>query len=231
MDVFEQAKAIATPEVFAAFFPGQELRRDGQILATLCIFHLEKTPSLKLYKNGFKCFGCGAKGSNIDLLIMSGLAKTPLEAVQLIGSRFGIKFTDKKSREGIEGSKNDETVEQLTVAKLAEWKKLPEKLLRDAGLKDSKHGVLIPYWTVPGELGSVRYRRNTDTFRWASGSRIFLYGLDRLTTIKKLGWSFLVEGESDCWTAWHYDQPCLGVPGKTTWKPEWANDLAGITLY
>lgn len=37
----------------------------------LCPFHAEKTPSLSLYKDNsrFRCFGCGADGTVIDLVI------------------------------------------------------------------------------------------------------------------------------------------------------------------
>ena len=233
MSLFDDVKAIPTGEVFAAFFPGSELKRDGHILATLCIFHEEKTASLKIYGNGFKCFGCGARGSNIDLLLKAKRASTSIEAAKLIATKFGIKFNDKKTG-GMGGSKNAGTVERLTVAKLTEWKKLDEKLLRDAGLRNAPSGVVIPYYSVSGELHSHRYRLNTDTeprFRWASGSRICLYGLDRLESIKRVGWVLLVEGESDCWTAWSYSLPALGVPGKTTWQSEWAADLVGVTVY
>lgn len=32
-----------------------------------CLFHQEKTPSMKIYKDGYHCFGCGAHGDVIDL--------------------------------------------------------------------------------------------------------------------------------------------------------------------
>jgi hypothetical protein len=233
MPLFEEVKSISTADVFAAFFPGSELRRDGQIHATLCIFHKEKTPSLKIYQNRFKCFGCGTAGSNIDLVLKAKLASSAIEAAKLIARKFGIKFEDKKKK-GRGGSRNTGTVEHLTVAKLAEWKKLDEKLLRDAGLRNAPQGVIIPYLTVSGELYSLRYRLNTEKeprFRWASGSRLCLYGLDRMGSIKKAGWTLLVEGESDSWTCWSYDLPALGIPGKTTWKSEWAADLAGVTVF
>lgn len=34
-----------------------------------CPFHNEKTPSLSIYKNRYKCFGCGASGSVIDFVM------------------------------------------------------------------------------------------------------------------------------------------------------------------
>ena len=127
-----------------------------------------------------------------------------------IAGAMGLKlsdfFPDSKNRY-TRGSENDETLRQLTVAKLAAWKRLDEKLLRDNGLRNAPNrynGVLVPYLTVSGEVGAVQYRLNTDReprFRWASGTRTIIYGLHRLEEIKKLGWTLLVEGTSDCWTA------------------------------
>lgn len=34
-----------------------------------CVFHQEKTASMKVYKDGFHCFGCGAHGDVIDLVM------------------------------------------------------------------------------------------------------------------------------------------------------------------
>jgi hypothetical protein len=46
-----------------------------------------------------------------------------------------------------------------------------------------------------------------------------------------LGWVVLTEGESDTWTGWHYKVPTLGIPGKSTWKSEWAEHLEGLDVY
>lgn len=35
----------------------------------VCPFHTEKTPSLKIYKKDFHCFGCGAHGTVIDFVM------------------------------------------------------------------------------------------------------------------------------------------------------------------
>ena len=66
-----------------------------------CPFHMEKTPSLKVYEQpgkGFYCFGCGAAGSVIDfvmLLFHIGFR----QAVVRIGNDFGIEISN--SRVGI----------------------------------------------------------------------------------------------------------------------------------
>jgi hypothetical protein len=40
----------------------------------------------------------------------------------------------------------------------------------------------------------------------------------------------LVEGESDAWTCWLHGIPALGVPGKSTWRTELAQRLAGLDV-
>lgn len=47
---------------------GFELNRSG---FTCCMFHSEKTPSMKLYKENkrYHCFGCGADGNVIDFVM------------------------------------------------------------------------------------------------------------------------------------------------------------------
>lgn len=34
-----------------------------------CCFHSEKTASMKIYRDGYKCYGCGAAGSQIDFVM------------------------------------------------------------------------------------------------------------------------------------------------------------------
>ena len=56
--------AVSVPD--AARFYGYEPNRAGFIC---CPFHSEKTPSMKLYRRRFKCFGgCGQSGDVIDFV-------------------------------------------------------------------------------------------------------------------------------------------------------------------
>lgn len=60
----DQIKAAVTmPEVCAAY--GIEVDRKG---FCKCPFHAEKTGSMKVYPDGFKCFGCGEAGDQIDFV-------------------------------------------------------------------------------------------------------------------------------------------------------------------
>jgi hypothetical protein len=65
----------------------------------------------------------------------------------------------------------------------------------------------------------IRYRlTGKKRFRWQTGSKMCLYGLDRLADARKAGFVILVEGESDCHTLWHHGIPALGLPGNTQWN-------------
>ena len=80
-ELFSRVKEIPSPDVVRTFFPGLDLKRDGSGRHTaLCPLHAEDPPSFTVYMDGFKCFGCGKHGSNIDLLINTGFASSPLEA-------------------------------------------------------------------------------------------------------------------------------------------------------
>ena len=61
-----------------------------------CLFHDDRTPSMKLYHDHFYCFGCGEHGDVIDFTAkLFGLS--PLEAAQKLQSDFGITVSDKLS--------------------------------------------------------------------------------------------------------------------------------------
>jgi hypothetical protein len=126
----------------------------------------------------------------------------------------------------------------LGLAELAEAKKLPVDFLAGQGLTDKKVQdslcVVIPYMNEAGEVAAVRYRHCLEVgqrFSWRKGNKVLLYGLWRLSEVRKAGWVLLVEGESDCWTGWLLRIPALGLPGKTTWRPEWAEHLKGLKVY
>jgi hypothetical protein len=46
----------------------------------LCPLHSEKTPSFTIFRGGFYCHGCGAKGGIAALIIALGFASTRAEA-------------------------------------------------------------------------------------------------------------------------------------------------------
>jgi hypothetical protein len=91
--------------------------------------------------------------------------------------------------------------------------------------------VEIPYAEQNGEQVATRYRISPggdDKFRWERGSKTTLYGLHKLEEAYDAGYVLLVEGESDCHTAWYRGLPAVGVPGVDNWRDEWAEHLDGI---
>ena len=61
-----------------------------------CLFHDDRTPSMKLYHDHFYCFGCGEHGDVITFTAkLFGLS--PLEAAKKLQTDFGITVSDKPS--------------------------------------------------------------------------------------------------------------------------------------
>lgn len=60
---------------------------------TRCIFHSERTASLKIYPNnrGFYCFGCGQRGDSIDF-VAKLLNITAEESAKKINTDFGLNL-------------------------------------------------------------------------------------------------------------------------------------------
>jgi hypothetical protein len=122
----------------------------------------------------------------------------------------------------------------LTLAQLAEAKRLPEEFLRSLGCADAPGPLVrIPYYDADRNVVAIRYRMALKgaRFRWRSGDHVMLYGLERLAEIRAAGWVLLVEGESDCWTLWSIGIPALGIPGKSTWREAWASPLSGLEVF
>ncbi len=131
------------------------------------------------------------------------------------------------------------TLQRCTLEGYAEVKRLPVEYLKTLGLRDAKYqgsqALRIPYHSPDGSETAVRYRLALEKsgegdlrFKWRSGSKTSLYGLEHLEEARKAGYMMLVEGESDAHTFWHHGIPALGIPGADTWKPQWADHLEGV---
>ena len=110
-DIFQQIKETLSPEEVARFY-GFEPNQSGFIC---CPFHTEKTPSLKLYENGFHCFGCGAGGSIIDFTAL-------LFGIDAIGAaqRLNADFSLRLELDRPPG--NDLHSERLARRRFSEWR-------------------------------------------------------------------------------------------------------------
>lgn len=85
MNIFTRVKESVTV-LQAAEHYGVEVQRNGMCR---CPFHDDHTPSMKLNKDYFYCFGCGAKGDVIDFVARL-FDLTSLQAAQKLSYDFGI---------------------------------------------------------------------------------------------------------------------------------------------
>ena len=91
MNQFERVKA-AVPLRQAAETYGLRVLRNGM---TCCPFHEDRHPSLKLNKDYFFCFGCGASGDVIDFTgRLFGISLK--DAAQKLAADFGISADTKQ---------------------------------------------------------------------------------------------------------------------------------------
>lgn len=167
-------------------------------------------------ERGYNCFGCGKSGSLRELAEVLGIEIRP-------------------------------RTQGLTLEEYASAKKLPLGFLKSLGCETSSFYktscVDMPYKDKSGQIIAVRKRlsmtkgrgKKGDTrFRWGKNSGTHLYGLWRMEEMLTKGWVLIVEGESDCQTAWLYDIPALGVPGVSNWNKAgtpWAGRLQTIDVY
>jgi hypothetical protein len=112
----------------------------------------------------------------------------------------------------------------LTLGQYAAAKALPVDFLKEYGLSEvtigGRQAVRIPYFDANREELSVRFRISLDgdRFRWKSGSKPCLYGLNRIADALKAKAITIVEGESDCHTLWHAGFSAVGLPGAANWN-------------
>jgi hypothetical protein len=197
-----------------------------------CPAHSDSTPSLSISeKDGKVLVKCHA-GCSQDRLVAA------LKEKGLWPSGSGNDFQKGKRNIPSGKGRNSATPPGLTLKELAEAKGFQidgPKGLTAWGVAEAKqHGatvVRIPYFSPEGQELAVRYRKalgGDNRFSWRKGDRVLLYGLGRKG---RDWWCLLFEGETDCWTAWLYDLPAVGIPGASTWRPEWAEHFRGMQVY
>lgn len=91
LNLFEAVKENVNLKRAAEYY-GLEVRNG----MALCIFHDERTPSMKLYDDHFHCFGCGKHGDVTDL-VAKLLNLSPKEAAMQIAHDFGISYDNQQS--------------------------------------------------------------------------------------------------------------------------------------
>jgi hypothetical protein len=205
--------------------------RRGEGWSAQCPAHPDADPSLSIGEadDGSVLTHCFAGCTREAILAALGLHERDLHPPRPGGRRrrLGAGAAGGHGRSGTRGGDDG----GLTLAALAAAKKIPLEFLTRLGCSDAPGpSVRIPYHDADGNVVAVRYRMALAgaRFRWRKGDHVVPYGLERLGDARAAGWLLLGEGESDCWTAWSRGLPALGIPGKATWQPAWASDVADI---
>ena len=104
-------------------------------------------------------------------------------------------------------------------------KNIPAAVLRESlGCYAKGEALTIPYYDEQGQQRAARLRHgqgHDPRFSWLPKSDIIPYGL-WLRLNQGSGAIVLAEGESDAQSLWMMGIPCLGIPGATLFKSEWA---------
>lgn len=236
--VLEIKTKIDCQNLFQEEFPNH-WRDSGNYL---CPWHQDQEPSLQPTQDYLYCHAEGKWYDCFDIIKCSRKVTFP-DARRILAGRAGIDMSGVKQRGGRSSGngRNTATPPGLTLAELAKAKNLQidgQTGLTAWGVSQVKQRgatvLRIPYSTLEGDIVAVRFRLSLSggqRFRWRKGDKVLLYGLWRMAGFREQGWILLVEGETDCWTAWAHDLPALGIPGKGTWRSEWAEHLNGFSVY
>lgn len=190
----------------------KKVRKTGTGWTALCPAHDDKQSSLSVAHNDGKWLlrcHAGCEAENI-------VAALDLKMSDLFDIRGG-------GGPCTPGNHTATAQQSLTLKEYAEAKKLPVEFLEGVGLTEityqGKTAVRMPYIGVQGSLLAVRFRiaLERDKFRWKTGAKPQLYGLNCLRDSEAI---FLVEGESDCHTLWHHGYTAVGLPGATSWRED-----------
>jgi hypothetical protein len=232
-ELLQEILAALTPE---QVYGGQvKLRKVGKEFVGTCYFHSEKSGSFHVKENlRFKCWGCQKQGSAFDFIMEVNHIDFPA-AVRFLAAEAGIPLNGSAPKYAYQkpGGQDETSAPAITVEDLARDKKIPISDLTSLGLKDCLNGVLIPYRLTDGSLAPRQRIRKALTAK--EGSKwdnehgpIVPYGLWKLEKARGAGFLDIVEGESDTWTLWHHDMPCLGIPGAGMTGCLEAEHLTGI---
>lgn len=149
-DIFEEIKSRINLRTVVTGY-GIEINRSG---FCLCPFHAEKTPSMKIYDNGFKCYGCGEGGDMFVFVQKLFNLENPLDAAKKINNDFGlnVEFNHKPTRQEFLSAKNIvrerqefEHEEKVAINAFTEY----FKILRDFNFKYAPK--------TPGEVPDKRF--------------------------------------------------------------------------
>lgn len=211
--------------------PLKKVKITGDQLIACCPFHNDDTPSftVNLKTGQYECKGCGEKGNYTTFYAKQHGLDTK-DAYKEILQKYGVADEEWKP---------EQKEQRYTIKEYAFAKRLDEEwlkktcCLREGKDKDGTPYIIIPYFDVDGKETTYRKRYMPKAFKWKYGSsgKIGMYGEWRLKEIREVGYSVIVEGESDTQSCWYLNIPALGCPGASFFKLEFIDRLEGLRLY
>ena len=212
----------------------------GDNLTGLCPFHAEKNPSFSVdLKTGkWHCLTEDTGGNFISFYAQIHNIDNK-EAFKQILEKYGVSLPEKSQEK--KGA-----LSSYSLAQYALEKRLPKEwLTKECSLsteRDRYHKadfLKIPYLNEEGKEVTFRKRFAHKQFRWkrkdkkqeGEKSPIRLYGEWKLPSIREIGYTILVEGESDSQSLWYMGLSALGVPGASMFKTECCALLQDLKLY
>ena len=181
MKLFESVKAAVTLRQAAEHY-GLTVSRNGM---TCCPFHKDRPPSMKLNKDYFFCFGCGASGDVIDFTArLFGISLK--DAARKLSADFGISVDAKP----VAVRRNPSRLEELRCRRaltaylhlLKKWKtqyapKTPEDSLDDRFVESCQQYDRIAGLLEMLDEASSTQRSHTVSALTADGSVAFWEGV------------------------------------------------------
>ena len=206
----------------------------------LCPFHTDHHPSmsLKVSKNTYRCYVCGASGDNISL-VMGYLGKDFREACRWLADESNIILTEYKPQPSdlshqpsFDASRYERFFERPWLNDearkfLFEERRLDPRVVRWCRLTSWKdrQGVpwlQIPYFDRDGKLIGIQNRNlvkgGYPRFRFPTGAECTIYNLPVLNLLKPGEMLFITEGCSDCWAMLSAGHKAIAIPSATLLK-------------
>lgn len=178
---------------------GLELNRQDKVR---CFLHAgDKNPSLQVYANGWKCFGCGEHGDAVDL-ISKYLGTSTVEAVDWMKKEFNIQEPPRKQDYG--------QAEREYIYPGGQVKKVMYR--RTDG---SKYGIWFHLENGAWKKGRGNAPHSLYIAGQLTGAVFVVEGEKDCDTLHKLGYD-AVSGEDGA------------GPGK--WRPEYTEQLKGLSV-
>ena len=134
-----------------ARFYGYEANGRGYIC---CPLHGEKTPSMLLHKDSFKCFGCGAHGDAINF-VSQLFHESALDAVKRLDRDFCLRLETGRAPDAAELKRRQQLAENKR--RFEEWKDKFLSLLDAAIYVANKADYANP---TDGQAVAIRYKEH-----------------------------------------------------------------------